>query len=394
MRGHELLVTASFAAILCVSIGCSQSSDTTPCSHAGSGGASGGQGPAAGSASSQPLHDETAGKACKTDGDCANGMCLTSIPGAFGGASMDAPGGYCSAACTTNTECGEGGVCAGAFPAFGGAAATPGSCLKGCDSAQDCRDGYRCVNGLGMAASGSSTQDPTAGLLGPNGCQPVPATTQLSDGVTGKACQADKDCGKGRCQKTDGMMTYPDGYCSGSCLQDAECGAGGTCTLPALGSSAGSCYLSCQTGGDSDCREGYRCRTNGSRRQCLPGAPPLGAQVAGHACQADADCGGAAMSCLTKLDAATAPGGYCSVSCSENSDCGAGGACVGGLGAAFTSLLGETGVCYGVCVDSSNCREGYVCGQPSSAAAGLGAMMASSTVCIVATASTEDAGVP
>jgi hypothetical protein len=96
------------------------------------------------------------------------------------------------------------------------------------------------------------------------------------------------------------------------------------------------------------------------------------------------------------LDGVAAPGGYCSISCSENADCGAQGVCNGGLGAAFASLLGETGACYHACVDSKDCRAGYVCGQPASAAGGLGAMsmMASSMVCVVAPSAGEDAGVP
>lgn len=408
MRGHQTLITTSFALVLCVVAGCGDSEDTSSSHNVkGSGKASEGT---AGSAALEPLPDKTAGKTCEADGDCATGMCLTSIPGSFGSAAMDAPGGYCSATCTTNTDCGEGGVCSGAFPGFGGAAATPGRCMQSCESAEDCRDGYRCVNALGMAPSGNP-MDPTAALLGPNACQPTPATTKLTDGVTGKACAEDKECGQGRCAKSEMMMTYPDGYCTGACLQDADCGAGGSCTLPAIGSGAGSCYSSCQTNGDSDCRKGYRCRTNGSRRQCIPGPAPLADRAAGKQCQADADCGGTAMSCVTSLGGMPAPGGYCSISCSENADCGAEGTCVGGLGAAFVSILGNTGTCYRGCTDSSSCREGYVCGQPPSNGGGLQGMMipgamggamipglmmsGGATVCTVPPPPTEeDAGVP
>lgn len=400
MRRYEILAIVSFGVLFCIITGCGDdSSDTLATSDGGDGDGDKAQrsdhGPKASSDSSQPLRDNTAGKACKTAGDCANGKCLTAIADVFGGASMDAPGGYCSAACTMNTDCGEGGVCSGAFPSLGGGPATPGSCFKGCNSAEECREGYRCVNGLGMAASGNP-MDPIATLLGPNACQPLPSTTQLSDGLSGKTCESDEDCGKGRCLKAEGMMTYPNGYCSGNCLQDTDCGAGGSCTLPALGGGAGSCYLSCQTHGDGDCREGYRCRTNGSRRQCLPGAAPLGDGVAGRQCEEDADCGGTAMSCVTNLGDTTAPGGYCSISCTENSDCGADGACVGGLGAAFASLFGATGVCYRACLDSSSCRTGYVCGQPANAAGGLGAltMMAVPSACVVAPAAEVDAGTP
>ena len=417
MRGLENVVAASFAVALCMVMGCGGSDDTdesnSKSSSSKSGRADGGSAGGNAPLSIQPLPDNTAGKTCETDGDCATGMCLKSIPGSFGSPAMDAPGGYCSGSCTTNADCGEGGACSGAIPSFAGSAATPGSCLKDCKTAEDCRQGYRCVNGLGMAPS-NNPMDPIAAFLGSNVCQPVPPTTKLDNGTTGKACQNDGECGKGRCYQTEGMMTYPEGYCSGSCLEDADCGAGGSCTLPTLGSGAGSCYTNCQVKGDGDCRKGYRCRTNGSRRQCLPGAAPLGDGVTGKACTADADCGGAAQSCKTTLSGSQAPEGYCSIGCSENSDCGEKGICVGGLGSALSSLLGQlgsTGVCYRGCDKTSDCRAGYECGMPTTmgavgaagappgaAAGALGNMMAaSSTVCVVApppSASGEDAGVP
>src|SRR6185312_7674186 len=317
MRGLDIVVTATFAVALGIVVGCGGSDDSDTSSNskssksqrkadAGELGSAGGNAPPA----AQPLPDNTAGKTCESDKECATGICLKSIPGSFGSAALDAPGGYCSGSCTTNTECGEGGACSGAIPSFAGTTPTPGRCLKGCESADDCREGYRCVNSLGMAPS-NNPMDPTAAFLGPNVCQPVPPVTKLQDGTTGKACQEDSQCGQGRCFKTEAMMTYPDGYCSGSGLTDADCGTGGSCTLPTFGSGAGSCYATCQVNGDADCREGYRCRTNGSRRQCLPGPAPLGDGVAGKACEGDADCGGAAQSCKTTLSGSQAPEGYC-----------------------------------------------------------------------------------
>jgi hypothetical protein len=317
-------------------------------------------------------------------------MCLLIVQGSFGGGTMEAPGGYCSTTCMTNADCGAGGTCSGAFAGIGGLGATAGRCLKSCSDRSDCRQGYRCVNALGMAVMGDAgAQDPTGGLLGGSGCEPIPATDKLADGIVGSPCAEAADCGTGRCQKGAGTMMYPDGYCTGSCLESADCGVNGSCTLP-FGGGAGTCYLGC--GADSECREGYRCRDNGGLMQCVPGAAPLANDVVGSPCSADADCGGAVMSCATRLGNSVAPEGYCSLSCIDDSDCGSRGACIGGLGAALSGLLGATGTCYEACSDGSECREGYTCG-PS---AGAFPMTSTQNVCSVAASSpssAEDAGV-
>jgi hypothetical protein len=395
---NKVLATTLIAAALLGAFGCGDDddgggSDAGPTTRAGRGGSGGnggaGTGGAAGAAPIEPLPDKTAGKACDGDKDCGSGMCLLILQGSFGGAMMEAPGGYCSAACMTNTDCGEGGTCSGAFAGIGGIGATTGRCLKSCSNASDCRDGYRCVNALGMAVAGDAgAQDPTGGLLGGSGCEPIPATDKLADGIVGSPCEEATDCGAGRCQTVGGTTQYPGGYCTGMCLENSDCGANGSCTLPLTGG-AGTCYLSC--GADSDCREGYRCRPNGDVMQCAPGAAPLPDNVVGNACDADADCGGAAMSCRTQLGNSTAPGGYCSLTCIDNTDCGSVGACVGGLGAAFASIVGATGTCYKVCADATGCRDGYTCGRPGGAGA-----TTTQNVCAVTPPPppvTEDAGV-
>lgn len=361
------------------------SSDAGPEAPRGGRGGRGGSAGSAGAASIVPLPDHAAGKSCQADKDCGTGTCLTALQGAFGGGAMEAPGGYCSAACMTNADCGEGGACSGAFAGFGGVGATLGRCLKSCGSDAECREGYRCVNALGMQVTDPSTPDPTGGLLGASGCEPLPATDKLADGIVGKKCTDAADCGGGRCETVVGMMAYPDGYCTGACLKDSDCGATASCTLPLSG--AGTCYLTC--GSDSDCREGYRCRSNGGVMQCVPGAAPLADGVAGSACTADADCGGAAMSCRTALGNYAAPSGYCSLQCIDDSDCGSRGSCVGGFGAALSSLLGPTGTCYAACSEAADCRDGYACGR----AGGFG-NTSMQTVCTVAPPSAaEDGGV-
>jgi hypothetical protein len=51
------------------------------------------------------------------------------------------------------------------------------------------------------------------------------------------------------------------------------------------------------------------------------------------------------MSCKALLGTSVAYGGYCSLACIDDSDCGAGGACLGGFGAAVGGILGATGTC-------------------------------------------------
>jgi hypothetical protein len=328
----------------------------------------------------------TAGKKCEDNGDCGSGMCLDMLPGAFGMGSVPAPDGYCSGECMTNEDCGEGGTCSGAFAGLAGIGATRGRCVKGCAESADCRSGYRCVNALGMPVMGAvdaGVPDPTMGLLGSSSCQPLPETDKLADDIVGASCNEDIDCGDGRCLRMSTATTYPGGYCTGRCLEDADCGKDGSCTA-GLAGGAGTCYLSCAT--DADCgREGYRCRANGMRMQCVPGAAPLPDDVVGDACTADGDCGGAAMSCGTRLGRYAAPGGYCTTRCVNATDCG-GGACVGGLGGGGAATGGS---CYKLCTDSSDCREGYTCGP-----AGRTGTAATQNICSVTPpVMTEDAGI-
>ena len=89
----------------------------------------------------------------------------------------------------------------------------------------------------------------------------------------------------------------------------------------------------------------------------MPGPAPLPEGVVGNACNGDAQCGGAAMSCVAELAGVAAPGGYCSVRCSVDADCSSGGACVSGLGTAPVPI----GTCYARCEPPGGCREGYTC---------------------------------
>ena len=85
---------------------------------------------------------------------------------------------------------------------------------------------------------------------------------------------------------------------------------------------------------------------------------PLGDNVAGDECTSADDCGGAM--CATQVPGAAilsvaAPGGYCTGQCVTNTDCGAGGLCIG----AFMGVV--NGQCFASCTSDDECRDGYIC---------------------------------
>jgi hypothetical protein len=82
--------------------------------------------------------------------------------------------------------------------------------------------------------------------------------------------------------------------------------------------------------------------------------------VAGKACTDAADCGGA--TCATSIpgtmigSALPAPGGYCTGTCMDDTQCGNGGACIGSI------ANGIALQCLAVCEGPADCRDGYQCG--------------------------------
>ena len=286
-----------------------------------------------GSAPVMPLPPDTAGKACASDTECAPGTCAMMVEG-LDGMPLTAPGGYCMGNCMTSADCGSGGTC---VPSIAGGGA--GLCYDMCSGNMDCREGYVC---------GPLTST----------CRPAPPTDQLTDNQAGLPCTGDAECGDGTCLTT--LVSgdpFPGGYCSGACLMDSHCGGGGVCWL-GFGT-AGRCYDACAA--DPDCtREGYRCRNiTDEVMGCLPAPDPLPDSTAGKACASDADCGGAMGSCAAMLPAigggeVAAPGGYCTIECANDTDCGLEGRCVATRAGTY---------CFDPCATETDCREGYTCGE-------------------------------
>ena len=66
----------------------------------------------------------------------------------------------------------------------------------------------------------------------------------------------------------------------------------------------------------------------GALKQEAAATTPL-IEKTGAACEADADCKGTGTRCITtsKISGLTYPGGFCTVGCTADADCGEGGAC-------------------------------------------------------------------
>jgi hypothetical protein len=185
------------------------------------------------------LVDDSVGKACSQDLECAGGYCAkSSLLG------TPYPGNYCTGRCYSDAECGESAVCL--WPRI---SIDPGYCLRRCTTDQDCgREGYGCWT-LGD------------GERVVHGC--YPKRKALPDRTTGKACKTDADCGGavGTCASAvpadpiTNAVEAPGNYCTQPCALDAECGAGAQCID--YGTHGGICLASCSA--NAPCRSGYTC---------------------------------------------------------------------------------------------------------------------------------------
>lgn len=92
----------------------------------------------------------------------------------------------------------------------------------------------------------------------------------------------------------------------------------------------------------------------------------------GAPCAADADCKGTGTRCITtsQISGLTYPGGFCTVGCKTDAECGEGGACpLASIDASvFPSpeIQKAVTVCLPKCEADTDCREGYVCSTESS----------------------------
>lgn len=304
------------------------------------------------------------GTACRTNDDCAGGLCLPARDPATGRPS-GFPGGYCiEVGCAQGkAACPAGSLCVGDGE---------GVCLAACDEAA-CRAGYACapVDGghvcvpacTADADCDSGICDAARGLCRPN----------VSRVAVGARCSADADCGAdGFCLTEE--HGYPQGYCvAGPCeaapsRPETACPQGAVC----VGEGDGAvCLATCS--GEAGCREGYLCLAGRCLPRCRDDSACGEAQVCdlpsgrcvddlrqigevGGTCEEAEDCGPGGV-CLGETDDGSYVGGYCTgLGCrseGQGRTCPEGSLCVG---------EGDMALCLGTCAPlSTDCRPGYVC---------------------------------
>ena len=185
---------------------------------------------------------------------------------------------------------------------------------------------------------------------------------------TGTACTADSDCASGTC-----VMSFPGGYCAESCADGGACPAKTTCD--AIGAAA-YCLATCTA--DSDCRSGYVCAqdTQVSRPPSQSDSECSSTEICdlttgqcttsgfvGTSCTGSTAClQGADPRCLSNNRGF--PSGYCSSTCSTDSDCGLNSVCVAGM--EYQTDTAPLRLCAQTCASNSDCRTGYNCVQAQS----------------------------
>jgi hypothetical protein len=191
-----------------------------------------------------------------------------------------------------------------------------------------------------------------------NGCQTVSCGTcgnsQVCDSnrcvtatTIGNACTSDAQCGTGNECAIQNTSGFTGGYCTKGCNSDIECGTGSHCTET---DGTGFCVKSCSS--DAQCtRAGYECFDGDERgrTECWPVG--TGTRAIGQPCTHVGECsGGQIAECLLQSNGFYQ--GYCSASCSTDSECG------------NTNLYhcyrGDLSSNEGVCVANTCNRAGYL----------------------------------
>ena len=262
-----------------------------------------------------PLVTHNVGQPC--DGRCA--ICLDAYPGTF-----------CTGECSSDTDC------PGASHCVGEDLWTPGICMADCTSTCT-RAEYGCFDRDGDGST-----------------ECVPLAT--GRGAVGSPCTEYRDCAGGAEGWCDPERSgrFRGGYCRRTC--EGGCPAGSTCAN-------GGCWDICT--GPATCRgEGYACAVplggDESTTACLASGTNESAEV-GDGCAGTWECsGGRGAECRV-----TQPGGYCTLICTEDSDCDPGSHCANDT--AFPIPIPIPGLFLGLCVEDcandATCRraEGYSC---------------------------------
>ena len=284
---------------------------------------------------------------CSSDADCDSGQAC--IVGQCQVVDDHSNGGTAGAGVGGNSSTHAGGSShdeAGAAPAdSAGAAGSDSAGAAGSDSDSDSAG----------AAGSDAVPEPTAGghCAQQSDCDTEETCAdEASLGYGGGLCL--KACDETSCPANDVCIEFTPNdpttsACMIACQSSADCPTGQVCqnvteTGPLF------CFPLCQS--DSDCPTLGTCdRYTGS---CLPD-PNAGPGGIDDPCATDADC----KSELCIPPSSEFPGGACTALCSLSHDgCPAGSVCT-----ANWSSAGDEGICYQACIEDTDCRAGYHCGD-------------------------------
>ncbi|RDV37753.1 hypothetical protein DV096_11575 [Bradymonadaceae bacterium TMQ3] len=192
------------------------------------------------------------GAPCTSDVACEEGLtCLTNLYG-----------GTCARiGCNPDQGC-EDGACVTLNPEAA-ADDVVFACMAACQRDEDCRFGYTCLANDESEPKYCQENEQPEGPRNPDGAD------------DGEPCGANLGCKGGSCirevEKDQGEASFPGGYCTTRyCGDDEDCN-GGICLVQ---NNQPTCMAGCAT--DSDCRQGYSCRTGREGRSFCDSttAPP------------------------------------------------------------------------------------------------------------------------
>lgn len=208
-----------------------------------------------------------------------------------------------------------------------------GCCSPGCDASTDADCTNSCGDGVledGELCDGDC----------PTSCDDGNACT--SDSFSGSVEACSLQCintPRTTCANNDGCC--PSG-CTGQ--NDSDCACVPTTTCAAEGATCGTIFNGCTDVPCGGCNNGDTCVNNAC-------APSL---TIGNACTSDTNCTGS--NCIKVTDSGWA-GGYCSIGCTSDAQCGAGNHC-----GVRDPENGNQGICVKGCTTNANCgRTGYEC---------------------------------
>lgn len=197
------------------------------------------------------------GRGCGEDSDCASLGAGHQCKKRTASQRDEYHNGYCTKDCNATSECGRSGVCVEQDPGFGEVGTF---CWLRCESSLDCRSpGYDCYS-LGGGVKGCWLAPLPAYDAGP------PADK------IGEACTGDSQCqsppSDGVCLpptfSDGGASPYVGGYCTAPCDDSSHCSTDGGARCVLVGAGGGQlalCLRLCEApnGGPSSCRTGYLC---------------------------------------------------------------------------------------------------------------------------------------